>query len=173
MGCHHHLGIGAGPGPVLATECLILAIFGTGARLGARLTGKDFPSKSLKRGDLSLARHSHTSWATFRDSVLVPGQRSQPVQGIAVSQADALRSLVARIDSSTPVKHLRSVCVLDKVENGDHNGHAALKFCSEDAALRESEKSVVRAQIQAELAATFSEVRAISSYYAHAGDDGY
>ncbi len=174
MGCHHHLGVGAGPGPVLATECLIFAVFGAEARLGARLTPNDFPPKSLKKGGLSLARQPHTSWTTFRDNVLVPGQqRSQPIQGIAVSRADALRGLIAEISSSTPATLLRSVCVLDKGENGDHDGHAALQFCAEQAGLREKEKSVVRAQIQTELATTFSEVRAVSSCYAEAGQEGY
>jgi hypothetical protein len=173
MACHHHLGAGAGPGPVLANECLILAVFGSAARLGARLAANDFPSKSLKRGDLSLARHSHTSWTAFRDNVLAPGQQSQPVRGIAVSQADALRGLIAEINSSTTQKLLRSVCVLDKVEIGDHVGHAALQFCAEQVGLQEKEKSVVRAQIQTELAKTFSEVRAISSCYAQASQEGY
>jgi len=172
--CQHHLGVGAGPGPVLATECLIFAVFGANARLGARLTPNDFPPKSLKSGDLSLARQSHTSWTTFRDNVLVPRQqRSQPIRGIAVSRVDALRNLIAEINSSMPATLLRSVCVLDKVENGEHDGHAALQFCAEQAGLRDKEKSVVRAQIQTELARTFSEVRAVSSCYAEAGQEGY
>ena len=158
---------------MLPAECLIFAVFRADARLGTRLTDKDFPTSRLKKGDLSLARHAHTSWATFRDYVLAPGQRSQPFQGIAVSQADAIRSLVAEITSSTPPTLLRSVCVLDKVENGEHDGHAALKFCSEQAALPEKAKFVVRAQIQSELIATFSEVRAVSSCYAEASQEGY
>jgi len=172
--CHHHLGTGAGPGPVLPSECLVFAVFRADARLGTRLVAdKDFPTGRLKRGDLSLARHAHTSWATFRDYVIAPGKQSQAVQGIAVSRADALRSLVAEITSSVPPTCLRSVCVLDKVENGEHDGHAALKFCSEQAALRTKAKHVVRVQIQSELAATFSEVRAVSWCYAEASQEGY
>jgi len=173
MGCHHHRGVGAGPGPVLDAECLIFAVFGADARLGAKLTPNYFRIDRLKQGDLSLARHAHTSWATFRDDVLAPGERLQRLQGIAVSQADTLRGLIAEIHSSTPPKALRSVCVLDKVEDGEHDGHAALQFCSEQAGLRAKEKSVVRAQIQSELATTFSEVRAISSCYAEASQEGY
>jgi hypothetical protein len=174
MGCHHHLGAGAGPGPLLAAELLIFAVFSAQVRVGARLTNKDFPTKSLKRGDLSLARHAHTSWATFRDNVLTPGQRLLPIQGLAISEAGMLRGLIAELDSVVPPKRLRSVCVLDKVEAGDHDGHAALKYCSEEAALNErTERPVVRAQIQAELAATFSEVRAVSSLYSEASLEGY
>jgi hypothetical protein len=173
MECHHYLGVGAGPGPVLPSECLIFAVFRADARLGTRLIEKDFPTNRLKRGDLSLARHAHTSWATFRDYVIAPGRQSQHFQGIAVSRADALRSLIAEVTSSTSPALLRSICVLDKVEDGEHNGHAALKYCAEQAALSDKAKRVVRTQIESELTATFSEVCAVSSCYAEASQEGY
>jgi hypothetical protein len=173
--CHHHSGLGAGPGTVLGGERLLFAVFGSTERTPAKLIGKDFPSKDLKKGDLSLARLSHTSWAVFRDSV-VASRPTEKLLGISEAEANRLRQLIAEFRRTNETIPVRAVCVLDKVEVQDHDGHAALKFCAGQQDLPNEGKSdernlgTMRTQISAELANIFSEIRQASFFYQEAND---
>jgi len=170
--CHHYLGKGIGPGRVLGTECLIYAVCESQRGLGEKLSIEDFKTKRLQRGDLSLARHEYTNWPTFRDYVVRP-RDSRSIKGVAVSTAAEIRGLISPVNGVHPEKSLRAVCILDKVQEGDHAGHAALQYCSEQAALTEKQKKNLRALISADLAETFSTIAAVPYCYPEAAGEGY
>ena len=63
-----------------------------------------------------------------------------------------------RFQGTTPIIHGRAVCVLDKVSQQDHDGHAALEYSESQEELTPKQKSKCRPLIQADLADAFGEI---------------
>ncbi len=81
----HHLGSPPGHGSVKDEEIILLAVFSSQAR--HRVVEKDFPTKSLKRGDLSAPRYSVWVGYSCRLSTTSRGKATacsrKPVIGLA------------------------------------------------------------------------------------------
>jgi len=139
----HHGGNGAGHGIVRCQEVVILAVFEEG-RPRTKLDKKDFRPEKLKDTNLSVARKEHTTRPTFNEHVI--GDESGPkgrLLGVACVETRLLRALTFEMVGGQPPasKTGRAVCVVDRVEQGDHDGHAALGFSEALEALSERQKS--------------------------------
>jgi hypothetical protein len=61
----------------------------------------------------------------------------------------------------------RSVCVVDKVTELDFDAHAALGYADNQQQLGQKQKSVIRAQIRADLADVFGVFLPIAEVFGH------
>jgi hypothetical protein len=153
----------AGHGTVSSDENVIFVVFDGNVALGERLNRKHFDTRKIKDGDLSLARQKYTTIDDLNTFVIVPATQSGCVlNGAVIAEVHMLRSIVK---TQAPAGPLRGVCVIDKVEEGEHNGHAALMACADQAASFTNPQSLgkFRGQIALDLADKFSEVRAIDA----------
>lgn len=172
----HYGGDGAGHGVVRCREVLILAAFEEG-RPRTTLDKKDFRPEKLKETNLSVARKEHTTRPTFDEHVI--GDESAPkgrLLGVACVEARLLRALTFEMVGGQPpaIKTGRAICVIDRVERGDHDGHAALGFSEALEALTERQKSQWRTTTRTNLIDVFGSLRAIDEVLPCAAgtDDG-
>ena len=152
----HHLGAGAGNGPVQASETVLVG-FCEQDLLDGKPLKQAFPGKRLKKGDFSLARTAFIDKEKFTQYVVEPQKNSTtPIISVGRASVLALRGLTTPLDWQSPIKHIRSICVLDRVGPLDHDSHAALQYCEEQTSLLEGQLKRVRAHIAADLAKAFS-----------------
>lgn len=171
MGCskeqvsQHHASP-KGHGCVGPGEVVLLAIFLSAKPEDGRVTAKAFKTSRLQDGDLSLSRLTHTDRQTFEREVISPKNSSDPFQGVAKCSIDILRRLYMRIPQPDPPHTIRAVCVLDKVEPGAHEGHAALEYCEEQVGIkRGATRGMVRANIAIALASAFGPVHTLDAIF--------
>ena len=158
----HFRGHWYGFGPVQDAEAVVFAVFQSTKIKNGRLTADSFDNKHLKRNAQSLARQSFVTRAIFEKAIV----RGAALQGIAVASAAAIRALVADVKLNADQISVRSLCVLDRVDEGDCDGHATAGYSERHASLgiSEAQLSKVRARIRLDLANTFSEVRDLDSW---------
>jgi hypothetical protein len=151
-----------GHGIVVDDEVVIFVVFDGMVEVGGKLSRKHFNTKKIRDGDLSLARQRYTTMNDISTFVIEPARKAGLVlNGAVVAQVDKLRS-IAR--TQPPAGLLRGVCVIDRVEDGDHDGHAALIGCADQKASLTNEQTLgkFRGQIALDLAEKFSEVKEIN-----------
>jgi hypothetical protein len=152
----------SGHGPVAPEETVLLALFDTGSpRTEVHID--DFPVKSLQNNNLSIARLTYTSRADFDTYVIGNGSKGT-VTSVAHTTAAAIRNMDDYVVSGAqPPKSGRSICVLDKVEPDDHDGHASLGFSESQQDLSPKQRGIIRPFIRADLRTVFSNVIALDS----------
>jgi len=158
---HHHGGEGAGPGIVRCGEVVILAAFEE-RRPRTAVDADDFPKDRLKDTNLSLARREHTTRRTFDEQVIGGGTGPKgSFLGAAWVEARVLRELeFIMVSGQLPATTRgRAVCVLDRVDPGDHDGHAALGFSEALEALPLKQKSLWRTTTRNNLVQAFGNIR--------------
>jgi len=156
----------SGHGPVKDDEYVIFVVFDSNVQIGKKLSERDFSTKKIAKGDLSLARKAYTTINDAQECVIQPAlDRGQKVSGASVALTRSLRSIKAPIEGLTPVKYARGVCILDRVENDDHEGHAALRSCRDEGALTPKQRGKLRALIAADLAEKFDVLQAIADVF--------
>jgi len=145
-----------GFGPVKSSESVIFAVFHSTIREGQRLTSDSFDNKHLKTNAQSLARRRFVTRPTFDRTIV----RDGVLQGIAVANVASIRALVADVKLNAGEISVRSLCILDRVEAGDCDGHATAGYSEQHTALgmSQTQLSKVRARIRLDLADTFSEI---------------
>jgi hypothetical protein len=123
----HYRGRWHGFGPVHNHERVLLAVFETTKRDGFRLTGDSFNNKHLASSSESLVRISYVTKALF-DSEIVSRALPQKgaLVGVACAKASEIRRLHADIKVSHGIRKVRAICVLDRVDEGDLDGHATM-----------------------------------------------
>lgn len=138
--CHHGKDEGLGHGPVAAEEVLVLAVFEDDDydRQGMQLVLRIFRSDRLRHFNMSLARTEFTARKTFEAKVV--GSRHAALVGIAKVSAQDLRSLPYIDETAEPPITGRAVCLIDKVEVDDHDGHAAIGWSESQRDLSEKQK---------------------------------
>jgi len=136
-----------------------LALFSAQSRAGQNLVDTDFIDDQLKRNDQSLSRVKWTSGAAFHRYVVVTrAGQVRPVSGIASARVIKLRELRFKVPNSNPVMSGAALCVIDRVEAGDHDGHAALGYAADMQALTPNQKKKTRPLVRAEAARQFSTI---------------
>jgi hypothetical protein len=139
-----------------------MAVFRATPTVNGRLAPTAFRNARLQAGDVSLARLSYTTREDFDAYVVAPKTASDPLQGVVTCAVEVLRGLRIDIPYTSPVTALRAICVIDRVEVGDHDGHAALMYCEEQQSIQgKKTKERIRADIAAALASAFGEVKAL------------
>ena len=153
----HFRGRFYGFGPVRDDETVIFAVFQSTKRVGQRLIANSFDNKHLKNAAQSLARRSFVTKKTFNKMIV----RQETLDGIATAKTAEIRALVADVKSNARAITVRSLCVLDRVDAGDCEGHATTGYSEQHASLgiSQTQLSKVRAKIRLDLADAFSDVR--------------
>ena len=159
----HHRGFWHSHGPVKHTETVVFAVFGQHECDGARLAPSAFATDQLKKGELSVARASHTSCDDFQKHVVSGAEAKGAFRGVVKALAGDIRALPYTVPGAHPPKIGKALCVIDIVEEDDHDGHAALKFSDAQELLTAKQKSQIRIAIKADLAETFGEICAPES----------
>jgi hypothetical protein len=157
-------GTGHGYGPVRSEERVIFGVFQSTERDGNRVAATTFRNNQLTRYEFSLARLAHITKEEFElnvVNVLVPTQG--PLLGIACASVAALRALAYIFQNVA----CRSVCVVDKVTDLDFDAHTALGYAENQQQLGQKQKSIMRAQIRADLADVFGVFLPIAEVFAH------
>jgi hypothetical protein len=100
----HYLGNGHGHGPVQDDEIMLLAFFEkSSGQADGKVTQDAFPNKQLIRGEVSLARHTHTCATDFQQQVVQPLTSSLgQLTGVASAVTQAVRDLRFKVPNSNP-----------------------------------------------------------------------
>ena len=160
----HYRGKGFGFGPVRNEETVI-AGFSEQDFASGQLQKSAFPGKAIKNGNFSLARLDYTTKEDFEKNVVEPKKIDSPITRVGRANVGELRQLMASLGWQKPIRHIRSVCVIDKVEDGDHDGHAALAYCEEQKLLSQKQLERLRTHIAADLVQLFGKVSPIEKAF--------
>lgn len=151
-----------GPGPVDDMEVIVLAVFKSTPLQGDKL-GVDAISRSnFAKSNVSVARQSFTSHSTFWKTVVEPRVgREGDLVGVACVGTKVVRGI--RVSA---LNNVRGVCVTDVVEEGDHDGHAALGESEAFAPLSPTKRGALRGNVLADLADAFGAIRPLDGVFA-------
>ncbi len=153
----HYNGSWRGFGPVQDGERVLFAVFeGTPLEGSSILIEKSFSNFNLIRTSESLARTFYVTAKIFWQSIV----RRRTIIGIACANVSDLRNLVAQIQPPSGIKQVRAICVVDKVEEGDCDGHAAMGYGEETRGqgMTEGQIGKIRKNIRMDLATKFSTI---------------
>ncbi len=161
----HHEGKWSGFGPVRNAERIAFAVFTSTKRNGTRLTAKSFTRGNLADTSQSITRLAHTTRHIFDQFVRLPRENAgDALVGIAWVRTKNLRELVAEIKTNHIVERVRSICVADKVDAGEYDGHATLGYAEKTSDGRSVKQiGVIRAKIDMDLANAFSDIVLVDS----------
>jgi hypothetical protein len=151
----HYRGKWFGFGPVRDSEHVLFAVFQDTSHAGSSLTEKSFTSNLTKTSE-SLARASFVTSSVFNRCIA----RDRNAVGIASAHVSSIRRLRADIKLNAITKKVRAICVIDKVEPGDCEGHAAMGYVEETAGQSMSPVQIgkIRKNIRMDLAREFSAI---------------
>jgi hypothetical protein len=154
----HFKGQWYGFGPVSDCEIVIFAVFETTIRDGSRLAQNSFRNSSLAKSAESLARASYLTRQCFDEEIVKPGSSGKgALIGIACAKVADVRALRADFKTNTGIKKVRALCVLDRVDAGDYDGHATAGYAEVTAlGVGQTQLGIERARIRLDLANVFS-----------------
>jgi hypothetical protein len=158
----HFRGRWCGFGPVRNYESVVFAVFEGTKRAGAPLAADSFDNNHLKKQAQSLTRKTFVTKPVFRRTIA----RGTQLHGIAFANVSSMRALVADVKLNARDASVRSLCVLDRVEKGDCDGHATTGYCESHTSLgmSQSQLNKVRQRIRLDLADTFSDIKEITAH---------
>ena len=143
----------------------MLAVFQSTKTESGKLLPTAFKNAHLHGGNVSLSRLRYTTRQTF-DAKVVGPKASDPLKGVVTCATSVLRGLLVPLPNATPPAQIRAVCVLDKVEPLDYDGHAALEYCEDQQSITNQQtKALLRAGIAVALVSAFGEIRATDSVF--------
>ena len=119
----------------------------------SKLLPHAFRTDRMNAHNLSLARASFTTRATFEREVV----QSAKLVGVARVQASRLRDLIYT-STSEPKFNGRAACVSDKVNEGDHAGHAALGWAESQEGMKPNQRARAREFIRDSLVEVFGTI---------------
>jgi hypothetical protein len=165
----HFKGKWHGFGPVSNCETVIFAVFDTTKcnQNGSKLAADSFSNKSLAINTQSLARAAYLTRLCFDQEIVESGKAEKgKLVGVAHAKVDVLRNLRADITTNSGLKKVRALCVLDKVDQGDFDGHATAGYAEviERAQLSQKSLGKVRAKIRMDVAEVFSDITSPDRY---------
>jgi hypothetical protein len=156
----HHRAPWFGFGTVGNNERVVFAIFEKTPRAGSALSESSFENNKLKKNNQSLARGWFVTRSLFdRKIVRREVSNNGALIGIAWAEVSKLREIQADVKLNARTVKVRALCILDRVEKDDCDGHAAMGY-EETGALNLSlaQLGTVRKKIRYDLANTFSKI---------------
>lgn len=161
----HYGGRWFGFGPVRNNERVIFAVFDSTPLDGGELTANSFDA-NLGKGTQSIARAALVTRATFDAEVV---DRGVPTKGrflgIALAHVFAIRQLRADIVLPDGTHRVRAVCVLDRVDEGEFDGHATMGYSDAlGARLSQKQRAIKRAEVRLDLANVFTGVESAEDH---------
>lgn len=154
----------SGPGVIDNHEEVILALFCPDGAPRSTVGREDFPTKSLAKTGLSVARRRYTTKDAFNSHVIGDGSKGV-VYNLAISEVSVLRNLNYTVSGLHPPVSGRQVCVVDKVAPDDHDGHAAIGFASWQNSLTQNQKGTARAFIVSNLITAFNKTADVNEAF--------
>jgi hypothetical protein len=153
----HYRGKWFGFGPVRNGERVRFAVFEQTKREGARLIGNSF--RNLKNSNESVVRSSYVTRSDFDTRIVSPGMAAKGrLVGIAVADVSRIRALRADVKLNQGTVKVRSICVIDRVEDGDIDGHATMGYASIEDGVSTGQIGTIRINIRMDLANEFTEI---------------
>jgi hypothetical protein len=123
-----------------------------------------FSVNKLKKCNLSVARLKYTTAQELEKYVIEPiVSRNQTAYGVSQALAKDIRHIDYRDMRGTKVG--KAICVVDRVEADDHNGHASLGFSKADERVPDTQRRKFRPFVFADLARHFSPLQELSTVY--------
>jgi hypothetical protein len=159
----HYRGKWFGFGPVRDGERVLFAVFEQTKRQGLHLAGDSF--KNLKNGNESLARSSYVTRSVFDGKIVIPGKATKgDLVGIAIADVSRIRALRADVILNNTTVKVRSICVIDRVDEGDADGHATMGYAEIGRGVGQGQIGTIRLKIRMDLANEFSEIAPANSH---------
>lgn len=158
----HYRGRFFGFGPVQDPESVKFAVFDTTPVDGSRVVNDTFDNASLAKSNQSLARSAFVTLTEFHKRIVAPSASSKgKLVGVTTAVTGKLRALRAEIKTNTGTTKVQAVCVYDRVENDDCEGHATIGYAKaiDEQGMSPTQKGKVRARIRLDIAEEFSEVK--------------
>jgi hypothetical protein len=164
----HHRGEWFGFGPVRPSEQIIFAVFaGTNRNAAGRLSEDSFSNQKLIKTNESVARSSFITRAIFDKKIGKNNSSGKgAVVGVAYVDVSRIHQLSAEIADNNSTYKVRAVCVIDRVEHGDCQGHAAMGYGEATTLVSDPKKmGKLRKRIRLDLANQFSDVITVEKYH--------
>jgi hypothetical protein len=153
----HYRGKWCGFGPVRSGEQLLFAVFEQTKYQGSRLAGDSF--KELKNTNESVVRCSYVTRSLFESRIVQPGEAARgALVGVAVADVSRIRTLRTDIKLNATTVKVRSICVIDRVDEGDIDAHATMGFAELKEGVSQAQIGTIRMNIRMDLAGVFSEI---------------
>ena len=155
----HYLGRWHGFVPVGDKEHLLIAVFEKTRRKGDKLDANSFGR--LQDNTESVIRIGYVLREDFDQEIVQKGQEKKgSLFGVASAHVAKIRELKADVKTGGPTaQKVRSICVLDLVEQGDVDGHAVMGYADTSAiGVSQKQLGLVRQKIRLDLANTFSQI---------------
>jgi hypothetical protein len=157
---HHYRGVWHGFGPVQDAELVLFAVFQTTKIDGQSLSENSFRNDSLARKSESVARQLYVTRRSFDFGIVAAAELTKGnLVGVTSANVARLRNLRADFDINNVMTKLPAICVLDRVDFGDINGHAVLGYRDAPAGISPQQLGKKRKLIRIDLANEFSEIR--------------
>jgi hypothetical protein len=162
----HH--VRGGHGPLTDSEVVVIVIFDDRLKIGDNVTSDQFRSNALGRGDVSLARLAFATLDDIKKYVVDPSEaKGIPAVGASIAVVKAIREISRPSDDTRRAIQLRTVCVLDEVDEEDHDSHASLRACDDQKpeAMSEKTRHKVRARLANDLAKKFGAIQDLRTIF--------
>jgi hypothetical protein len=157
----HHRPWFGGFGPVQNPEEVMFAVFDGTPIEGTSLQANSFESKRLKNRAQSLTRTLCVTKTEFSRRIV----RARRLQGVATAPAAHLRALTADINIQGRWKKVPAVCLLDRVDRGEPDGHATMGFTSHTTEdVGQKQLKLIRDKIMLDVADVFSPIESSDSH---------
>ena len=163
----HHLGAAHGFGPVMSEETVAFAVSAKTPTDKNCLLMTSFETKQLKRKEQSVARVKYTTADDFNSFVVQPIEKGDKFEGVATALVADIRLIPYGRQASDKC---RGICVIDRVDQGMHDGHAALCFGDKEPAdlpettkARERKLADFRREVMSDLAEKFGPISTINA----------
>jgi hypothetical protein len=156
---HHYKGKWRGFGPIGDEEIVLFAVFRSTPVNGNRLVAKSFERKKLISADQSISRQYFVRRSVFAREVAENGQRSKgQFVGVATVKAKEVRAISATKWPSADPRRICGFGLLDKVEDGDFDGHGTIGFLQDSKIPDTRELGAMREFLIFDLANRFSDI---------------
>jgi hypothetical protein len=149
-----------GFGIVRDNERVVFAVFDRTPLSGSALKENSFDGNKLKKNNQSLARDLFVTKRIFdRKIVRRDESNNGAFLGIVWASVSKIREIRADVKLNAGTVKVRAICVLDRVEAGDCDGHATMGYEETEAlGLSKEQLGKVRKRIRYDLANAFSNV---------------
>lgn len=162
---HHEGADGKGFGPVEDGEDIVFAVFESTTINDGYITEEALTFSRLKKAEESVVRLPYVSREEFEREIGRNGQsKAGLLKGAVQAVAREIREVTVQINTKAGrIYSQKAICVLDRVDPGDIDGHATMAYCDDLNDVNLSQKALARARGEArfKLAGMFGPLQGI------------
>jgi len=154
----HYRGRRYGFGPVHDGERILFAVFQSTKRDGFQLVQGSFDNQNLSKNSQSVARLGYVTKSLFYRKIADQLTKGALV-GVSWANVSNIRALRADVKLNKGVAKVRAICVLDRVDEGDVEGHATMGFAEGTTRnVNQGQIGTISMKIRLDLANAFSSI---------------